>query len=175
MASLAVGRWAAGAAATTLLAVGLVAGAPAGAAPAKDPAAVTAKAAVRYGQPGLYAKNIDTLMAFYRDGLGFSVLYRFPETGPGVFGTVVLNDSYYITVSTYDVVKQSTGMKNLGRTALKQSELVILTPNVDAVFLQAKKAGAKVLMAPKDQPWGERSAYVADPEGNLVQISTHNE
>jgi lactoylglutathione lyase len=30
-------------------------------------------------------------------------------------------------------------------------------------------------MAPKDQPWGERQAYVADPEGNFVQLSTHTD
>ncbi|MDH2390819.1 MULTISPECIES: VOC family protein [Streptomyces] len=175
MPSIAVRRWAAGAAATTLLTVGLAAGAPAGAAPTteRQPTAVTTTE-VRYGQPGLYARNIDTLMAFYRDGLGFDILYRFPETGPGVFGTVVMGD-YYITVSTYDVVRQATGMQNIGRTWRKQSELVVIVADVDAAYKQALKAGAKSLMAPKDQPWGERSAYVGDPEGNLVQLSTHNE
>jgi lactoylglutathione lyase len=29
-----------------------------------------------------------------------------------------------------------------------------------------------VLFAPADQPWGERMAYVADPDGNPVMICT---
>ena len=31
--------------------------------------------------------------------------------------------------------------------------------------------GVKVLVAPVDQPWGERLAYVEDPEGNTVMLT----
>ena len=31
-------------------------------------------------------------------------------------------------------------------------------------------SSAPVAMAPVDQPWGERAAYVEDPDGNLVML-----
>ncbi|MFF3323770.1 VOC family protein [Streptomyces sp. NPDC002889] len=184
MAARTVRLWAAGTTATALLAVGLVAaGTTAGAETTKHRPTVTAApspspspaAQVRYGQTTLYTTDVNKLLNFYRDALGFDVLFRLPETGPAMFGTVRLGPDYYITMTTYDNVKQATGIPNIGRARMHQSEIVVLTPDVDALFARAKRAGARVLMAPKDQPWGERSAYVADTEGNLVQISTHTE
>nr|ADE22291.1 putative lactoylglutathione lyase [Streptomyces flavogriseus] len=185
MAARTVRLWAAGTTASALLAVGLVAaGSTAGAETSKPRPTVAVTAApspspstaqVRYGQTTLYTTDVNKLLNFYRDALGFDVLFRLPETGPALFGTVRLGPDYYITMTTYDNVKQATGMTNVGRTRVHQSEIVVLTPDVDALFARAKRAGARVLMAPKDQPWGERSAYVADPEGNFIQISTHTE
>ena len=42
---------------------------------------------------------------------------------------------------------------------------------VDAAFEVAVAAGATVLKEPTDADWGGRSAYVADPEGNLWEIA----
>ncbi|NUK21447.1 VOC family protein [Streptomyces lunaelactis] len=178
MAARTARMWAAGTTASALLAVSLVAaGTTAGAEttrPRPQPT-LTATEEVRYGQTTLYTTNVDTLLNFYRDALGFTVLYRFPETGPAVFGTVLLGPNYYITFTTYDTVRQATGIAGIGRSKVHQSEVVVLTPDVDALFARAQKARARVLMPPKEQPWGERSAYVADPEGNFVQISTHRQ
>ncbi len=43
---------------------------------------------------------------------------------------------------------------------------------VDAAFHRAVAAGAKEVEAPKDQPWGYRSASIVDPGGNRWTIST---
>ncbi|MFE9331734.1 VOC family protein [Streptomyces sp. NPDC007025] len=162
-------------ASAAVLSVGLVAGAPSsGAQPAAAKAPSTAEI-VRYGQPSLYTRNIDKMLDFYHEAFGFQVDFRFPAEGDAVFGTVSLGDSYYLTFATYDVIKQSTPLRHIGRSLRKQSEIVVITSDVDALYAKARQAGARGLMAPKDQPWGERSAYVADPEGNLVQLSTHNE
>ncbi|MDJ1134003.1 VOC family protein [Streptomyces iconiensis] len=175
MRSRAVRIWAASTAGAAALTVGLVAGAPtgAGAAPHTARAAATAEV-VRHGQPSLYAKNVDTMLGFYRDAFGFQVDFRYPGTGHAVFGTVSLGDSYFLTFATYEVIKDSTPLKHIGPGKRKQSEIVVITTDVDALYKKALRAGAKGLMAPRDQQWGERSAYVSDPEGNLVQLSTHN-
>lgn len=39
---------------------------------------------------------------------------------------------------------------------------------VDAVTAAAEKAGASVVDAPADQPWGERQAVLTDPDGHVV-------
>jgi lactoylglutathione lyase len=32
-------------------------------------------------------------------------------------------------------------------------------------------AAPTVVLAPVDQPWGERIAYIEDPDGNLVMLA----
>jgi uncharacterized glyoxalase superfamily protein PhnB len=42
---------------------------------------------------------------------------------------------------------------------------------VDESFAAAVRAGAAVVAEPVERPWGGRSAYVADPEGNRWEIA----
>jgi lactoylglutathione lyase len=50
-------------------------------------------------------------------------------------------------------------------------ELCVSVDDVDDVVRVLRASGAPVLLEPCDQPWGERVAYVADPEGNLVMLT----
>jgi uncharacterized glyoxalase superfamily protein PhnB len=51
--------------------------------------------------------------------------------------------------------------------------LHLYVPDTDAVYEQALRAGAKSLMPPADQPYGDRSGGVIDPFGNQWFIATH--
>ena len=42
---------------------------------------------------------------------------------------------------------------------------------VDSAFAAAVRVGAEVVAEPVERPWGGRSAYVADPEGNRWEIA----
>ncbi|UQA91171.1 VOC family protein [Streptomyces halobius] len=42
---------------------------------------------------------------------------------------------------------------------------------VDAAFAAALAAGATAIAEPMDRSWGGRSAYIADPEGNRLEIA----
>ena len=53
--------------------------------------------------------------------------------------------------------------------------LMVYVPNADKTFAKAVKAGAKELMAPTDQFWGDRFSRVEDPFGNRWGIATHIE
>lgn len=53
-----------------------------------------------------------------------------------------------------------------------ESALHFYVADVDAAYEQALRAGASSIMAPKDQPYGERGAAVADPFGNLWYLAT---
>ena len=44
-----------------------------------------------------------------------------------------------------------------------------------ALTTELRAAGVPVLLEPADQPWGERLAYVEDPEGNPVMICAPRE
>ena len=42
----------------------------------------------------------------------------------------------------------------------------------DKEYERAVSMGAKPIFAPTTEPWGQRTCYVADPEGNLIEISS---
>jgi len=44
--------------------------------------------------------------------------------------------------------------------------------NVDAKFKQLLAGGGREVYAPRNEPWKMRSAMIADPEGNLLEIAS---
>jgi Lactoylglutathione lyase and related lyases len=42
--------------------------------------------------------------------------------------------------------------------------------DVDAAYAELVSGGARPVRPPVDQPWGQRTAYVADPDGHLVEL-----
>jgi uncharacterized glyoxalase superfamily protein PhnB len=53
--------------------------------------------------------------------------------------------------------------------------LYLYVPDVDNAYRRATQAGGKSLSEPKDQFYGDRSAAVEDPSGNVWWIATHIE
>lgn len=47
--------------------------------------------------------------------------------------------------------------------------------DVDREFKSAVSNGAKPVLEPTTEPWGQRTCYVADPDGNLIEISSFTE
>jgi catechol 2,3-dioxygenase-like lactoylglutathione lyase family enzyme len=50
--------------------------------------------------------------------------------------------------------------------------LSLVVPDVDAVFVRAKEAGAPVLEPPRNLFYGQRRMVLQDPDGTLVDVST---
>jgi PhnB protein len=53
--------------------------------------------------------------------------------------------------------------------------LYVYVENVDQVVERAAAAGAKVLMPPQDQFWGDRTAWVMDPSGHVWTVASRVE
>ena len=51
-------------------------------------------------------------------------------------------------------------------------ELAFEVEDVDSAHAAALAAGAPSFQAPADRYWGERTAYVLDPDGGLVELLT---
>ena len=50
-------------------------------------------------------------------------------------------------------------------------ELCVYVDDVDDVFARARAEGFEAIVDPADMPWGERIAWIADPDGNLVMLT----
>ena len=47
--------------------------------------------------------------------------------------------------------------------------------DVDKEYQHALANGAAPVLPPTTEPWGQRTCYVADPDGNLIEIGSFNE
>ncbi len=54
-------------------------------------------------------------------------------------------------------------------------EIALSVENFDAVdrsFAEITANGGQAVMPPTTEPWGQRTCYIADPEGNLIEIGS---
>ena len=119
--------------------------------------------------PILYARDLGRLTGFYRDILGMAVAFRYPPEGEPAFITLKYGTAEIGLGTSY----QTPGLE--GRPlrhpgAGRGFELCVYVPDVDEVVTRLEREGVPLLVAPVDQPWGERLAYVQDPEGNTVML-----
>jgi len=50
-------------------------------------------------------------------------------------------------------------------------EIGFKVPDVGAAFAELAERGASPVMPPTDRPWGQRTAYVRDPDGHLIELA----
>ena len=122
---------------------------------------------------GIFVKDMGVMIRFYRDVLGFDIKEK--EDAGNVYlvkdGTLFLlygrQDFESMTKKQYDYVKGLNG----------HSEIALYVDTFEEVDLAFKKAiasGATPVMEPTAEPWGQRTCYIADPEGNLIEIGSWN-
>jgi lactoylglutathione lyase len=51
-------------------------------------------------------------------------------------------------------------------------EIVLETPDLDALYERVRRSGYPLAAAMQDRPWGLRDFRVADPDGYYLRITT---
>ena len=117
--------------------------------------------------PVLYAKDVDAVAAFYIQ-LGFEEQFRM--NGPdGAAGFVTLKrDGAELAVTVEESPRRLAGVEP---GPGPRHELWVYVEDVDETVAALKDGGTRVLREPADMFWGERVAWVTDPEGNLVSLA----
>lgn len=122
---------------------------------------------------GLFVDDMATMIRFYRDVLGFEI--KEAEDAVNVYlikdGTLFMlyerNNFEKMTSRKYEYLK---GLNGHFEIAL----YVDTFEEVDIEFDKAVSKGATPVLEPTDEPWGQRTCYIADPEGNLIEIGSFN-
>lgn len=122
---------------------------------------------------GLFVKDMPKMVRFYRDVLGFEI--KEDENATNVYlikdGTLFLlyrrKDFEALTDRTYSYCE---GLNGHSEIAL----YVDTFEDVDDEYEKAIRKGAVSVMEPTTEPWGQRTCYIADPEGNLIEIGSFN-
>ena len=122
---------------------------------------------------GLFVKDMATMIRFYRDVLGFEI--KEEENTDNVYlvkdGTLFLlygrKDFETLTGKRYEYLK---GINAHSEMALYVDSF----SQVDEEYQKAIDNGATSLLEPTTEPWGQRSCFIADPEGNIIEIGSWN-
>jgi lactoylglutathione lyase len=116
--------------------------------------------------PVVFAAGVTRTASFY-EGLGFERHFQLPEVGdPGYVG--LRRGEYEIGVVAADWPRTEYG---LIRSEGVRFEMFVYVDDVDLTIEILREAGVDVLRDPATMPWGERVAYVLDPDGNPVALA----
>ena len=122
---------------------------------------------------GLFVDDMGKMIQFYKEVLGFEI--REAEDTSNVYlvkdGTLFLlygrKDFEKMTDRRYEYIKGLNGHFELAL-------YVDTFEEVDAAFKKTVEHGATPVLKPETEPWGQRTCYISDPEGNLIEIGSWN-
>lgn len=146
------------------IAAAAVAAAPTTAHAAEDAAGPSALAAIRnMDYVVVFARDMAAMRKFYGEVMGFPV-YR--DVGPAwieyrVGGTLLTLTEHGLV---FNDAKTPQGALSL------QLAFRVTRAEVDACADALKRRGIALIDEPKDQPWGHRTIFFRDPDGNVLEI-----
>jgi lactoylglutathione lyase len=122
---------------------------------------------------GLFVCDMTKMIHFYRDVLGFKI--QEDDNAGNVYlikdGTLFMlyrrSDFEKMTNKKYDYVRKLNGHSEIALYVETFEE-------VDKNFREVISRGAIPVLEPTTEPWGQRTCYIADPEGNLIEIGSFN-
>lgn len=123
---------------------------------------------MRFGYTILYVEDIARSIAFYEKGLGLCVKFVDPSGSFAEFDTgetsLALCGRRFLTE-----LGKTTGVPVPGAAV---NEIAFLTDDPAAALQRAVAAGAVSMQEPEVMSWGQTTAYVADPDGFLIEFCT---
>ena len=115
-----------------------------------------------------YVENVPDTLAFYERAFGFARKFLHEE---GDFGELDTG-STSLSFCSHKLLQQTGKTPSHPIAGKPCFEIVLTTADVAAAVIHAVQAGASLIQPPEQMPWGQTVAYVADPNGFLVEICT---
>lgn len=122
---------------------------------------------------GLFVQDMGRMIRFYRDVLGFEI--REDEDTSNVY--LVKDDTLFLLYGREDFEKMTHRRYEYLKGLNGHSEIALYVDTfqeVDDQFRRVVELGATPVLEPETEPWGQRTCYIADPEGNLIEIGSFN-
>ena len=115
----------------------------------------------------LYSRDLQRAMTFYLE-LGFVETFRTPASGEPSHVQLKLDD-FTLGIATVDAARDHHGLRPKGDG--RWIEIVLWTDDTDAAASALVANGAPLLSPAHDFLGGRlRAAWVADPDGNPIQL-----
>ncbi len=113
----------------------------------------------------LVVEDLDRSLRFYTELLGLELRSR-----SGAFAQLETGQT---RLALYE---RSAMAETLGRAIHAPDpdapgfEIGFVVSDVDAAYAELVGAGAAAVTPPADRPWGQRTGYIGDPDGHLVEL-----
>ena len=120
---------------------------------------------------GLLVNDMARMIRFYRDVLGFEI--REKEDTENVY--LVKDGTLFLLYGRKDFEKMTNHQYEYVKGLNGHSEIALYVDTfkeVDEAFARVVANGAEPVLEPTTEPWGQRTCYIADPEGNLIEIGS---
>lgn len=123
---------------------------------------------------GLFTTDNTKMVEFYRDVMGFETDWNGQE--PNVMMHL---GNMQLIMFPRPIFEQMTDRKYSYPSGLNGTmELAFHVPtfkDVDEEYSRVVSLGARSVFEPQTMPWGQRTCYIADPDGNLIEIHSFTE
>jgi lactoylglutathione lyase len=122
---------------------------------------------MQFSQVRLLVDNFDACFRFYRDVLGLPV--GFGEEGDVYADFRIGNDATLALFGRRDMAAAIGAQESA-----KGGDQVVITfqvDDLDRALTRLREYNVELVAPPMDRPeWGERTAHLRDPDGNLIEI-----
>jgi lactoylglutathione lyase len=121
---------------------------------------------MRFGYTILYVRDVEASVEFYERAFGLErrLLHESGQYAEMETGATAL------AFAAHELAAES--VRELADRELAGFEICLVTEDVEDAYGRAVAAGALAVSAPEEKPWGQRTAYVRDPDGTLVEIAS---
>lgn len=125
---------------------------------------------LKFDYTRLLVSDYKACFVFYRDVMGFKPTFGNEEDVYADF------DTGAVTLALFDrkIMSDALGTTALPFETAAQDRICLVfgVENVDSAYEAMRQLGANPVAGPADHPdWGLRSAYLRDPDGNLIEIN----
>jgi lactoylglutathione lyase len=126
---------------------------------------------IKFDLIGLFVKDLKKMVHFYRDVIGIEIEWN--EEGPyAEFKHEGIRFAMYERKELHSLLGQEPDYP-AGLNGTFELAINVGNPgNVDETYNRLIAAGAKSIYKPRNEPWKMRSAMIADPEENLIEIGS---
>jgi len=125
----------------------------------------------RFDMIGVFVADLPKMVAFYRDALGLAIDWD----GQGPYAEFKHEGIRLSMYERKELPKLLGQIPDFPRRLNGSFELAINVgqpENVDVRYREIIASGGVAIYAPRDEPWKMRSAMLADPEGNIIEIAS---
>ena len=122
---------------------------------------------------GLFVEDMAKMICFYRDVLGFEIKEN--QDASNVY--LIKDNTLFLLYGRKDFEKMTGRKYEYAKGLNGHTEIALYVDSfeeVDAEYEKAISKGAVSVLEPVTEPWGQRTCYIADPEGNLIEIGSFN-
>lgn len=120
-----------------------------------------------------YVRDVEASVRFYTELFGFKETFRTPQTGTPDHVEVRLGD-FLLGLASIDAAQQMHGLP-AAAGGPPRAEVCVWTDDVDSVYANLVARGVPSISPPHNFIGFLRAAWVADPDGNPVQIVARHE